>query len=70
MPERLHAGLDFERLYDAFGGKLAHWQDYVTDYGGLIHAMIKSFIDHVCLPVNANGKLDSKRILNLYLTQF
>jgi hypothetical protein len=22
-----------QRLYDAFGGKLAHWSDYVTDYG-------------------------------------
>lgn len=32
VPEHLRAGLDFERLYDAFGGKLAHWQDYVTDY--------------------------------------
>ncbi|OBZ66940.1 hypothetical protein A0H81_13269 [Grifola frondosa] len=32
VPERLRLGLDFERLYDAFGGKLAHWQDYVTDY--------------------------------------
>ncbi|KAJ3482419.1 hypothetical protein NLI96_g6990 [Meripilus lineatus] len=32
VPERLRSGLDFERLYDAFGGKLAHWQDYVADY--------------------------------------
>lgn len=33
VPENLRGGLDFERLYDAFGGKFAHWQDYVTDYG-------------------------------------
>jgi len=26
-------GLSFEQLWDAFGGKLAHWQDYITDYG-------------------------------------
>ncbi|TCD61376.1 hypothetical protein EIP91_008545 [Steccherinum ochraceum] len=32
VPERLRPGLDFEALYDAFGGKLAHWQDYVQDY--------------------------------------
>lgn len=25
--------LDFETLYDAFGGKVAHWYDYITDYG-------------------------------------
>jgi len=38
VPEQLHDGLDFERLYEAFGGKLAHWHDYVTDYGeGLIY---------------------------------
>lgn len=33
VPRHLQAGLDFERLYDAFGGKLTHWQDYVDDYG-------------------------------------
>ncbi|KAF8892892.1 hypothetical protein BD779DRAFT_1436351 [Infundibulicybe gibba] len=32
VPERLRSGLDFESLYEAFGGKLAHWHDYVTDY--------------------------------------
>ncbi|TFK31804.1 hypothetical protein BDQ12DRAFT_693507 [Crucibulum laeve] len=31
-PERLRAALSFEALYDAFGGKLAHWHDYITDY--------------------------------------
>ncbi|KAG6914846.1 hypothetical protein DXG01_014978 [Tephrocybe rancida] len=32
VPERLRPGLRFEVLYEAFGGKLAHWRDYVTDY--------------------------------------
>ncbi|KAI0088232.1 hypothetical protein BDY19DRAFT_891595 [Irpex rosettiformis] len=32
LDERTRTGLDFERLYEAFGGKLAHWQDYITDY--------------------------------------
>lgn len=31
--ERLRSGLEFERLYEAFGGRLVHIQDYVTDYG-------------------------------------
>ena len=33
VPERLRPSLDFDKLYEAFGGKLAHWQDYITDYG-------------------------------------
>jgi len=32
VPERLKSGLEFERLYEAFGGRLVHIQDYVTDY--------------------------------------
>ncbi|KAK7683758.1 hypothetical protein QCA50_013134 [Cerrena zonata] len=32
VPERLRSGLQFEKLYDAFGGKVAHWQDFVADY--------------------------------------
>lgn len=32
VPEPLRSALNFESLFDAFGGKLAHWQDYVTDY--------------------------------------
>ncbi|KAF8960879.1 hypothetical protein BDZ97DRAFT_1831239 [Flammula alnicola] len=32
VPERIRGGLNFDHLYDAFGGKLAHWHDYVTDY--------------------------------------
>ncbi|KZT63491.1 hypothetical protein DAEQUDRAFT_680297 [Daedalea quercina L-15889] len=32
VPEGLRPKLDFEQLYEAFGGKLAHWQDFITDY--------------------------------------
>ncbi|KAG2136028.1 hypothetical protein DEU56DRAFT_364890 [Suillus clintonianus] len=32
VPEHLQAALSFDSLYDAFGGKLAHWNDYVNDY--------------------------------------
>ncbi|KAI8989619.1 hypothetical protein BD414DRAFT_484704 [Trametes punicea] len=32
VPENMRMRLDFETLYDAFGGKLAHWQDYITDF--------------------------------------
>ncbi|VDB96665.1 unnamed protein product [Peniophora sp. CBMAI 1063] len=32
VPENLRHGLDFEEMYDAFGGRLVHWQDYSTDY--------------------------------------
>lgn len=36
VPERLQAALHFDDLYEAFGGKLAHWHDYITDYGECI----------------------------------
>ncbi|KAJ7625098.1 hypothetical protein DFH06DRAFT_1008378 [Mycena polygramma] len=32
VPRRLRPRLNFEQLYEAFGGKLAHWHDYCTDY--------------------------------------
>ncbi|KXN82374.1 hypothetical protein AN958_02631 [Leucoagaricus sp. SymC.cos] len=32
VPERLRGRLEFEGLYEAFGGKLAHWQDFITDF--------------------------------------
>ncbi|KAG6811758.1 hypothetical protein H0H92_005955 [Tricholoma furcatifolium] len=32
VPERLRPGLVFEVLFEAFGGKLVHWSDYVTEY--------------------------------------
>ncbi|GAA93752.1 uncharacterized protein L969DRAFT_42294 [Mixia osmundae IAM 14324] len=35
VPAELQSGLDFESQYDAFGGKLAHHQDFVADYRDL-----------------------------------
>ncbi|KAL0567601.1 hypothetical protein V5O48_014388, partial [Marasmius crinis-equi] len=34
VPEHLRGGreLEFERLYEAFGGKLVHWVDFIGDY--------------------------------------
>lgn len=32
VPEHLRPKLDFEPLYDAFGGKLVHWADYISDF--------------------------------------
>jgi hypothetical protein len=40
VPERLRSGLEFERLYEAFGGRLVHIQDYVTDYGGCLYTVV------------------------------
>lgn len=33
MPEGLRRTLEFDRLYEAFGGRLVHWQDYIDDFG-------------------------------------
>ena len=37
VPEKLQEPLSnrFEELYDAFGGKLTHWADFVASYGEL-----------------------------------
>lgn len=32
VPEEMHRRLDFEHLYEALGGKLAHWHDFITDF--------------------------------------
>ena len=32
VPERIRRNVNFENIYEAFGGKLAHWHDYITDY--------------------------------------
>ncbi|KAI9460660.1 hypothetical protein HD554DRAFT_1569913 [Boletus coccyginus] len=32
VPEPLQPTLSFDILYEAFGGKLAHWQDYINEY--------------------------------------
>ncbi|KAF5392750.1 hypothetical protein D9757_000843 [Collybiopsis confluens] len=45
VPENIRHGLNFETLYDAFGGKLVHWQDFVTDYvnsNGRLHVQQSS----------------------------
>ncbi|KAF8062301.1 hypothetical protein FPV67DRAFT_1783190 [Lyophyllum atratum] len=62
VPERLRSGLRFEVLYEAFGGKLAHWHDYVTDYSGFFYIFTFTLPN---LPklylVNSNGKIDIKQ---------
>jgi hypothetical protein len=62
VPERFRGPLNFEVLYDAFGGKLAHWHDYITDYGSCFIGLFIVFIyltSHMLL-VNSNGTLDSE----------
>lgn len=56
----MRSGLDFERLYEAFGGKLAHWQDYITDYGVFYPTTTRgAALTDRPRPVNVGGKLDS-----------
>jgi hypothetical protein len=63
VPERLQAALHFEELFEAFGGKLVHWNDYITDYGEheclrfLSGAILTKYVD--CISVNSNGRMDS-----------
>jgi len=59
VPENLRTGLSFEVLYDAFGGKLAHWQDYINDYGIYYYYFVRTNTDGFYL-VNAGGNLESK----------
>lgn len=33
IPDKLQGKLDFEDLYDYFGGKLTHLSDFVADWG-------------------------------------
>lgn len=41
VPEPLRSRLpSFEEIYSAFGGKLAHWQDYISDFGVSIAALL------------------------------
>ncbi|KAI6038602.1 hypothetical protein EDC04DRAFT_2569513 [Pisolithus marmoratus] len=55
VPETLRSALSFELLYEAFGGKLAHWQDYIDDYADTVkqsshflqaHAVLNLHIIH------------------------
>lgn len=60
VPDNLRPALDFEELYEAFGGRLVHWQDYTTDYGGY-PALRMSKSMRSCQPiVNSGGRLRSK----------
>lgn len=52
--------LDFERLFGAFGGKLAHWADFVADYGGWDVAVLYLVDLMKVFLVNSNGDLTSK----------
>ncbi|KAL0946076.1 hypothetical protein HGRIS_012348 [Hohenbuehelia grisea] len=64
VPTRLKAGLDFERLFDAFGGKLVHLHDYVTDYSGFFVVLFEVacvLTSHRGISVNSNGTLDIKQ---------
>ncbi|KAI4523287.1 hypothetical protein K525DRAFT_254721 [Schizophyllum commune Loenen D] len=70
VPQRLQGsyGMQFERLYAAFGGHLTHWADYVTDYvnaGGVLdikqsshflqaHALLNLLVIHTA---QRDGKL-------------
>ncbi|KAG7089400.1 hypothetical protein E1B28_011088 [Marasmius oreades] len=68
VPQHLRPRLDFEKLYEAFGGKLVHWQDYISDYvnsnGNLevkqsshflqAHALLNLHIIHSSQSANTN----------------
>ncbi|KAJ4489957.1 hypothetical protein J3R30DRAFT_3278378 [Lentinula aciculospora] len=70
IPQHIQYGLNFEVLYDAFGGKLVHWHDFVTDYvnsnGRLdvrrsshflqAHALLNLHIIHSCEHPPAEGE--------------
>ncbi|EIN14466.1 hypothetical protein PUNSTDRAFT_96359, partial [Punctularia strigosozonata HHB-11173 SS5] len=58
VPEKLRQGLSFDDLFDAFGGKLAHWTDYVTDY---VNANGRLDVEHSSHFVQAHA------LLNLHL---
>ncbi|KAH9036822.1 hypothetical protein EDB85DRAFT_2132550 [Lactarius pseudohatsudake] len=61
VPERLKSGLEFERLYEAFGGRLVHIQDYVTDY---IHLFDQRF----SLTVHQSSHfIQAHALLNLHI---
>lgn len=59
VPEALRPALSFDVLYEAFGGKLAHWQDYITEYSKLLLCRCPSTSSPSLFAVNAGGNLDS-----------
>ena len=61
VPDELKDKLDFETLYDAFGGKLVHWADYIADYSERI-CFSCMFVAYLLI-VNANGNLSSTYVV-------
>ncbi|KAH0831186.1 hypothetical protein J3R83DRAFT_13763 [Lanmaoa asiatica] len=61
VPEALRATLSFDVLYEAFGGKLVHWQDYINEYSELLLRQCSSTSSPSSFPVNAGGNLDIKQ---------
>lgn len=59
VPEALQPTLSFDVLYEAFGGKLAHWQDYINEYSELLLRQFTSTSSPSSFPVNAGGNFDS-----------
>lgn len=59
VPEALRPTLSFDVLYEAFGGKLAHWQDYINEYSELLFRQCSSTSSLSSFPVNASGNFDS-----------
>jgi len=48
----------FEELYDAFGGKLAHWSDFVTDYGIIFFYYVSQDIEAKGVSSEREGEPD------------
>lgn len=60
VPEALRPTLSFDVLYEAFGGKLAHWQDYINEYSELVLLpQCASTSSPSLFLVNASGNFDS-----------
>ena len=59
VPEALQPPLSFDVLYEAFGGKLAHWKDYINEYSELPFYQRVSTCSRSSFLVNAGGNFDS-----------
>ena len=67
VPEDLKENFveEFEYMYEAFGGRLVHWNDYVGDYGThmfTLNVMGPMLKWHLLL-VNSDGALPSSYFL-------
>lgn len=58
VPDALRPTLSFDVLYEAFGGKLTHLQDYINEYGELLRPCFSTSLP-LSFPVNAGGNFDS-----------